>query len=104
MNEDNNNIIPEVIENEYKFGFTTEIEMDYFSKGLSEETVRKISKIKNEPEFMLEFRLRAFRKWQQMKHPIWPHLDIPKIDFQDIIYYAAPKKNNQLSSLDEVDP
>ena len=104
MNEENNNIIPEVIESEYKFGFTTEIEMDYFPKGLNEEIVRKISEIKNEPEFMLEFRLRAFKKWQEMKHPHWAHLEIPVIDFQDIIYYAAPKKKPQLNSLDEVDP
>jgi len=104
MNEENNNIIPEVIESEYKFGFTTEIEMDYFPKGLNEDTVRKISEIKNEPEFMLEFRLRAFKKWQEMKHPHWAHLEIPVIDFQDIIYYAAPKKKPQLNSLDEVDP
>jgi Fe-S cluster assembly protein SufB len=104
MNEDNNNIIPEVIENEYKFGFTTEIEMDYFPKGLNEGIVRRISEMKNEPEFMLEFRLRAFKKWQEMEHPQWAHLQIPVIDFQDIIYYAAPKKKPQLNSLDEVDP
>ncbi len=103
MNEENN-IIPEVIENEYKFGFTTEIEMDYFPKGLDENVVRKISEIKNEPEFMLEFRLRAFRKWKEMVHPKWGHLSIPEIDFQDIIYYAAPKNKPELKSLDEVDP
>ena len=78
--------------------------MDYFPKGLTEDIVRKISEVKNEPEFMLEFRLKAFRKWQQMKFPNWAHLDIPEIDFQDIIYYAAPKKKKELSSLDEVDP
>lgn len=104
MNEENNNIIPEVIQNEYKFGFATEIEMDYFAKGLTEDTVRKISAIKNEPEFMLEFRLRAFHKWEEMVHPSWAHLNIPEIDFQDIIYYAAPKKKPEFSSLDEVDP
>jgi Fe-S cluster assembly protein SufB len=104
MSEDTNNIIPEVIENDYKFGFTTEIEMDYFPRGLSEDIVRKISAVKNEPEFMLDFRLRAFRKWQEMSHPNWAHLKLPEIDFQDIIYYAAPKRKPELKSLDEVDP
>ncbi len=104
MTENTNNMIPEVIGSEYKFGFTTEIEMDYFPKGLNEDIVRKISEIKNEPEFMLEFRLRAFRKWQELQHPSWAHLKIPKIDFQDIIYYAAPKKKPELKSLDYVDP
>lgn len=104
MTEDTNNIIPEVIGSEYKFGFTTEIEMDYFPKGLNEDIVRKISEIKNEPEFMLEFRLKAFRKWQELQHPSWAHLNIPDIDFQDIIYYAAPKKKPELKSLDDVDP
>jgi len=104
MSENNDTIIPEYIESDYKFGFHTEIEMDYFPKGLTEDIVRKISEVKNEPEFMLEFRLKAFRKWQQMKFPNWAHLDIPEIDFQDIIYYAAPKKKKELASLDEVDP
>ena len=104
MSEEKNNIIPDVIESDYKFGFSTEIEMDYFPKGLSEDTVRQISKIKNEPEFMLEFRLKAFRKWLELEHPHWAHLKIPKIDFQDIIYYAAPKQKPELKSLDEVDP
>lgn len=104
MPEDKNNIIPEVIENDYKFGFVTEIEMDYFPKGLSEDTVRQISSIKNEPDFMLEFRLRAFKKWQEMEHPSWAQLNVPPIDFQDIIYYAAPKRKPELKSLDEVDP
>lgn len=103
MNEESN-IIPKVIDSEYKFGFSTDIEMDYFPKGLNEDIVRKISQIKNEPEFMLEFRLRAFRKWLDMKHPKWGHLHVPEIDFQDIIYYAAPKKKTELKSLDEVDP
>ncbi len=104
MSENKDAIIPEYIESDYKFGFHTEIEMDYFPKGLTEDIVRKISEVKNEPEFMLEFRLKAFRKWQQMKFPNWAHLDIPEIDFQDIIYYAAPKKKKELASLDEVDP
>lgn len=104
MLEEKDSIIPEVIKSEYKFGFVTEIEMDYFPKGINEDIVRKISAIKNEPEFMLEYRLRAYKKWLEMEHPTWPHLKIPDIDFQDIIYYAAPKRKPTLNSLDEVDP
>jgi Fe-S cluster assembly protein SufB len=89
---------------DYKYGFRTEIESDLFPKGLTEETVREISRIKNEPEFLLEFRLKAFRKWKEMAPPNWAKLNIDPIDFQDIRYYAAPKKKQELSSLDEVDP
>jgi Fe-S cluster assembly protein SufB len=90
---------------EYKYGFRTEIEADVIPKGLSEETVRLISSKKNEPEWMLEFRLNAFRQWQKMKEPDWAHLQYPKIDYQDIIYYSAPKQAKpKLQSLDEVDP
>ncbi|NRA89757.1 MAG: Fe-S cluster assembly protein SufB [Simkaniaceae bacterium] len=89
---------------DYKYGFRTEIESDLFPKGLTEETVREISRIKNEPEFLLEFRLKAFRKWKEMATPNWAKLNIDPIDFQDIRYYAAPKKKQELSSLDEVDP
>lgn len=89
---------------EYKYGFRTEIESDLFPKGLSEETVRALSEKKGEPEFLLAFRLKAFRKWQEMSPPDWGKLQIKPIDFQDIRYYAAPKKKQELSSLDEVDP
>ena len=89
---------------DYKYGFRTEIESDLFPKGLTEETVREISRIKNEPEFLLEFRLKAFRKWKETAPPNWAKLNIDPIDFQDIRYYAAPKKKQELSSLDEVDP
>ncbi|MCB1082099.1 MAG: Fe-S cluster assembly protein SufB [Chlamydiia bacterium] len=89
---------------EYKYGFRTEIESEIFPKGLSEETVRALSEKKGEPEFLLEFRLKAFRKWQEMSPPDWSKLQIKPIDFQDIRYYAAPKKKQELSSLDEVDP
>ena len=89
---------------EYKYGFRTEIESEIFPKGLSEETVRALSEKKGEPEFLLEFRLKAFRKWQEMSPPDWGKLQIKPIDFQDIRYYAAPKKKQELSSLDEVDP
>jgi Fe-S cluster assembly protein SufB len=90
---------------EYKYGFRTEIEADIIPKGLSEETVRLISAKKNEPEWMLEFRLNAFRQWLKMEEPDWAHLDYPQIDYQDIIYYSAPKQAKpKLKSLDEVDP
>ncbi|QVL57602.1 MAG: Fe-S cluster assembly protein SufB [Simkaniaceae bacterium] len=89
---------------EYKYGFRTEIESDLFPKGLDEETVRALSAKKEEPEFMLEFRLKAFRKWKEMTPPDWGHLKIDPIDFQEMRYYAAPKKKQELSRLDEVDP
>ena len=104
MAKDEDKIIGEVTSNEYKYGFTTDIEMDFIPKGLSEEVVRIISAKKEEPEFLLEFRLKAYRKWLTMKEPDWAHLNIPKIDFQDVIYYAAPKQKKELESLDEVDP
>ncbi len=89
---------------EYEFGFTTNVENETIPKGLSEETVRLISSIKQEPEYMLEYRLRAFRKWQTMKMPHWAHLRLPEIDFQDIIYYSAPKRDPKYSDLNEIDP
>jgi len=104
MEKDENKIIDEVTQNEYKYGFSTDIETDFIAKGLNEDIVRLISKKKNEPEWLLEFRLKAYRKWLTMEMKEWAHLDIPEIDYQDIIYYAAPKKKKQLSSLDEVDP
>ena len=104
MEKDNNNILQEVTQSDYKYGFVTDIEMDTAPKGLNEDIIRFISAKKQEPEFMLEFRLKAFAKWKTMQNPQWAHLKIPPIDFQDIIYYAAPKKKKELSSLDEVDP
>lgn len=89
---------------EYKFGFTTEVETDSLPKGLNEETIRAISKKKEEPEFMLEFRLKAYRKWLQMEEPRWVNASYPEIDYQNICYYSAPKKKPSLNSLDEVDP
>lgn len=77
---------------EYKYGFRTEIESDLFPKGLDEETVRALSAKKEEPEFMLNFRLKAYHKWKEMTPPHWGHLKIDPIDFQDMRYYAAPKK------------
>jgi Fe-S cluster assembly protein SufB len=89
---------------EYKEGFVTDIESDTFPPGLDENVVRAISEKKGEPEFMLEYRLEAFRKWQKMEEPDWAQVDYPKIDFQAISYYSAPKEMPQLDSLDEVDP
>ena len=101
---DNEQIIEEVTSSEYKYGFTTEIDTETLGKGLTEETVRLISAKKEEPEWMLEYRLEAFRAWQKMEQPDWAHLNIPPIDYQDIYYYAAPKKKEGPKSLDEVDP
>ena len=89
---------------EYKYGFVTDIEMDKPAKGLTEDTVRYISARKNEPEWMLEWRLDAFRRWKTMTEPTWSRVQYPPIDYQDIYYYAAPKTGDQPKSLDEVDP
>lgn len=88
---------------EYKYGFTSDLDMEYFPKGLSEETVRMISLRKGEPEWLLEFRLAAFAVWKSMKMPDWAHLNVPPIDFDDITYFAAPKKREG-KSLDDIDP
>ena len=102
---DKNDILEQHISSEYKYGFTSDIDMETAPKGLNEDIVRFISKKKNEPEWMLEWRLKAFRHWLTMQEPRhWPHLKWPLIDFQDIIYYAAPKQKASVSSLDEVDP
>lgn len=95
-------IIHEVTRQEYKEGFVTDVGQDFIPKGLNEDIIRTISRLKEEPEWMLEFRLGAFRKWQKMEMPEWGHLDMPVIDFQDIIYYAAPKKNSERPK--EIDP
>ena len=77
---------------DYEHGWSADIETDFAPKGLNEDTVRFISAKKNEPDFMLEYRLKAFEYWKTLKLPDWAHLDIPEIDYQDIIYYAAPKQ------------
>ena len=100
--KEENRLIAEVTSGEYKEGFVTDVEQEYVPKGLSEEIIRMISARKEEPEWLLEFRLDAFRKWQAMEMPSWAHLDLPKIDFQDIIYYAAPKKDADRPK--EIDP
>ena len=104
MNLDQDKILDEVTRNDYKYGFVTDIEIDTIPKGLNEDVIRMISAKKNEPEFLLEFRLKSYRHWTTMKMPEWAHLTIPEINYQDIIYYAAPKQKVSLNSLDEVDP
>jgi Fe-S cluster assembly protein SufB len=98
-------ILQQHIDKDYEWGFVTDIETDTFTKGLNENVVRALSKKKNEPEWMLEFRLKAYRHWLTMKQPDhWAHFPYPKIDFQNISYYSAPKQRPALKSLDEVDP
>ena len=92
-----------ITEKDYKYGFSTDIETETIPKGLNEDVVRLISAKKNEPEWLLDFRLKSFRHWLTLDMPTWAHLDIPKIDYQNIAYYAAPRKNTP-KSLDEVDP
>eukprot|EP00930_Biecheleria_cincta_P072944 TRINITY_DN6028_c0_g2_i1.p1 TRINITY_DN6028_c0_g2~~TRINITY_DN6028_c0_g2_i1.p1 ORF type:complete len:593 (-),score=101.64 TRINITY_DN6028_c0_g2_i1:76-1854(-) len=96
--------LSEVLDQEYTAGFITNIESEQLPKGLSEDIVRRIWEIKEEPDWMLEFRLNAFRKWQKMEMPAWAHLEMEKIDFQDIVYYSRPKRKAKKHSLDEVDP
>jgi Fe-S cluster assembly protein SufB len=104
MAAENDDILEQITTSEYKYGFVTNIEADEAPKGLSEDTVRFISAKKNEPEWMLEYRLKAFRHWQTMENPNWANLGFPKIDYQDIIYYSAPKQKPTVNSLDEIDP
>ncbi|MFL5612885.1 MAG: Fe-S cluster assembly protein SufB [Gemmatimonadaceae bacterium] len=96
--------IESLIEKEYAAGFVTEVESDTLAPGLSEDTVRIISKKKEEPEWMLEWRLKAFRRWQSMSEPHWPNVKYEPIDYKGISYYSAPKKQKTLGSLDELDP
>ncbi len=88
----------------YKYGFITDIEMESIPKGICEDTVRLISAKKQEPQFLLEFRLKAFRKWREMKEPMWPNVRLPSIDYQNICYYTAPKKKQTLEKIEDVDP
>ncbi len=91
-------------EGTYKYGFVTDVESERLPKGLNEDIIRAISEKKNEPAFMLEFRLKAYRRWLEMTEPGWQNVTYPKIDYQNIVYYSAPKKKPQLNTLDEVDP
>lgn len=102
--ENQDKLLNELTTQEYQYGFVTDIDTDVIPKGLSEDVVRLISYKKNEPEFMLEFRLKAYRNWLTMESPKWAHLRIPPIDFQETIYYAAPRNQAKYQSLDEVDP
>ncbi len=103
MSKDNQ-ILEEFTSSEYKYGFETKIESDSAPKGLNEDIIRLISHKKNEPEWLLEWRLKAFRQWQTMKEPKWPNVKYPEVKFQDIIYYSAPKQKKKLQSLKDVDP
>lgn len=104
MGEKNREIIEVLEAGEYQYGFTSDIETEKIRKGLDEDIIRLISQKKGEPEWLLEYRLKAYRHWLTMPVPTWAHLRIPPIDFQDIIYFAEPKPKKQLSSMDEIDP
>ncbi|MDH6354866.1 Fe-S cluster assembly protein SufB [Dysgonomonas sp. PH5-45] len=104
MADNQDKILEEVTSGEYKYGFVTDIDTEVIPIGLSEEVIRLISAKKEEPEWMLEFRLKAYRYWLTLDMPRWAHLDIPEIDYQSISYYAAPKKKDGPKSMDEVDP
>src|SRR5436853_2512731 len=96
--------IEQLANREYKYGFITDVEAETIPKGLSEDVVRLISQKKNEPEWLLEWRLKAYRLWLTMKEPTWQNVKFPPIDYQAISYYAAPKQKPKLASMDEVDP
>ena len=100
----NADIINDVTKSDYKYGFVTDIDTHIIPKGLNEEVIRQISALKGEPQWLLDFRLNAFRYWLTCKMPTWAHLDIPDIDYQAISYYAAPKAQAKKSSMDDVDP
>ena len=97
-------LLNEITSSEYKYGFTTDIESDTIPKGLSEEVIRIISAKKNEPEWMLEYRLNAYKVWLEMEEPNWANVSYKKPNYQDVIYYSAPKQKPVLDSLDDLDP
>ena len=99
-----NTNITKLVNKDYQYGFSTNIEKDIIEKGLNENTIKLISNKKKEPDFLLKFRLKAYKKWKEMKEPEWAHLKFPQIDYQDIIYYSAPKIQKKLKDLNEVDP
>ena len=99
-----NTNITKLIDKTYPYGFSTSIEKDIIEKGLNEQTIRLISQKKNEPEFLLEFRLKAYKRWQQLPEPEWQYLKFPQINYQDITYYSAPKSKKKLKDLSDVDP
>ncbi len=96
--------IESLVKQPYKYGFKTNVEYDYFPKGLNEDIVNMISDIKEDPDFMREFRLKAYRHWTTMRDPLWANIKYPRINYDKIQFYSAPKKKPRLDSLDEVDP
>ncbi len=106
MNEETNNqnLLKDITDKEYEYGFVSDIDIEEFPKGLNEDIVRRISARKGEPDWLLEFRLKAYRYWTTLEEPDWGHLEFEKPNYQDIQYLAIPKKKKQLSSMDEVDP
>ena len=103
MTDKNQKIIDQAIDQEYKYGFTTDIEQTKFEPGLDEEVIKKLSKLKKEPKWLLDWRLKAFKRWKKMKEPTWAQVTYDPIDYQALSYYAAPKKKVN-ESLDDVDP
>ena len=97
-------VLEQTVASDYKYGFVTNIDTDIVPKGLNEDVIRLISKKKNEPEWMLNWRLKAYAHWLKMEEPKWPNVKYPPINYQDIIYYAAPKKKAKINGLEEVDP
>ena len=104
MSNNDQDILEQITGDEYKYGFVSNIEQDIIPKGLSEDVVRFISAKKEEPEWLLEWRLKAYRHWLTLEEPSWQNVSYPPIDYQDISYYAAPKAESKLNSLDELDP
>src|SRR5687768_4822333 len=102
--EDGLSTIERTVSSEYKYGFVTDIEADEAPKGLNEDTIRFISAKKNEPQWMLDWRLKAYRQWLKMEDPRWANISYPPIDYQEIIYYSAPKQKIKPDSLDQIDP
>ena len=97
-------ILDDIVAYPYKYGFTTDLETEEFEKGLSQEILEKVGFKKHEPEFLKNFRIKAFKSWQKMKSPVWAKLDIPEIDYDDIQYYSVTKTKKKLGSLDDADP
>ena len=106
MSDEDNKELKDIANKDYAYGFETKIEQNTLEAGLDKDVIREISKLKNEPEWLLEFRLEAYQKWLDMKMPDWAHLKIKPINFQQISYYSAPKSisENQPQSIDEIDP
>ena len=98
-----NNSLTKLVNKSYQYGFSTNIEKEIIEKGLNEQTIKLISSKKNEPDFLLKFRLKAYKKWQTMNTPEWAQLKFPSIDYQSIVYYSAPKSQKKLKDLSEVD-